>query len=43
MSKVQKRVIFGYDRNALGKFIIGEEQVEVVRYIFATYACDCSL
>ena len=36
MSKIQKRVFFGYDRNALGEFIIWEEQAEVVRYIFAT-------
>lgn len=43
MSKIQKRVFFGYDRNALGKFIIWEEQAEVVRYIFATYVCGYSL
>lgn len=43
MNKVQKRVFFGYDRNALGKFIIWKEQAEVIRYIFATYACGHSL
>lgn len=31
MNKIQKRVFFGYDRNALGEFIIWEEQAEVVR------------
>lgn len=43
MNKTQKRVFFGYDRNALGKFVIWEEQADVVRYIFATYACGHSL
>lgn len=43
MNKTQKRVFFGYDRNALGEFIIWEEQADVVRYIFATYACGHSL
>lgn len=43
MNKTQKRVFFGYDRNALGEFIIREEQAEVVRYIFSTYACGHSL
>lgn len=43
MNKIQKRVFFGYDRNALGEFIIWEEQAEVVRYVFATYACGHSL
>ncbi|MCM1062284.1 MAG: recombinase family protein [Eubacterium sp.] len=43
MNKIQKRVFFGYDRNALGKFVIWEKQAEVIRYIFATYACGHSL
>lgn len=43
MNKIQKRVFFGYDRNCLGEFIIWEEQAEVVRYIFSTYACGYSL
>lgn len=43
MNKVQKRVFFGYDKNALGEFIIWKKQAEVVRYIFATYACGHSL
>lgn len=43
MNKIQKRVFFGYDRNALGDFVIWEEQAKVVRYIFSTYACGHSL
>ncbi|MCM1060664.1 MAG: recombinase family protein [Eubacterium sp.] len=43
MNKIQKRVFFGYDRNAFGEFVIWEKQAEVVRYIFATYACGHSL
>ncbi|MCM1062286.1 MAG: recombinase family protein [Eubacterium sp.] len=38
-----KTSIFGYDRNVRGKFIVWEEQAEVVRYIFSTYACGFSL
>lgn len=43
MNKIQKRVFFGYDRNAFGEFVLWEEQAEVVKYIFATYACGHSL
>jgi len=43
MNIVHKRVFFAYGRNALGEFVIWEEQAEMVRYIFAIYACGHSL
>lgn len=39
----QKRISFGYTRNALKEIVIYEEQAEVVKLIFELYSLDQSL
>jgi hypothetical protein len=40
---IQKRISFGYTRNALNKIVIYQEQAEVVKLIFELYAMEQSL
>jgi hypothetical protein len=37
---IQKRISFGYTRNALNKIVIYREQAEVVKLIFELYAME---